>query len=131
MGTIEQEIEKARASLLSELMGEFHQRQIKILDTMLRILKGQPRPVKHDRKNPKPVKDWEKDEWLAKLKEELREVENAKGNNERAKELSDLITVATSWQNAMGYDFTWRLEIQQATNEKNDSRGAFRGDSDK
>ena len=113
-------------------MGEFHQRQIKVLDTMLRILKGQPRPVKHDRKNPKPVKDWEKDEWLAKLKEELLEVENAKGNNERAKELSDLITVATSWQAAMGYDFTWRLEIQQGTNEKNASRGAFgKGDSDK
>ena len=71
MDTIEKEIEKARALLLSELMGEFHQRQIKVLDTMLRILKGQPRPVKHDRKNPKPVKDWEKDEWLAKLKEEI------------------------------------------------------------
>ena len=125
MQTVEKEIDRVRTSLLEELMGEFHQRQVKALDTALKVLKGQPRPVKHDRKNPNPVKTWKKEEWLAKLKEELQEVENAKGNNARAKELSDLITVATSWQEHMGFGFTDRLKIQQETNEKNESRGAF------
>lgn len=125
MQTVEKEIDRVRTSLLEELMGEFHQRQVKALDTALKVLKGQPRPVKHDRKNPNPVRAWGKEEWLAKLEEELQEVKSAKGNNARAKELSDLITVATSWQESMGFDFTDRLEIQQETNEKNESRGAF------
>lgn len=84
-------------------------------------------------------------EWIAKLSEETNEViQEAKkvyalekadedgveyagciGDAEvtLAEELTDVITVCTSWLHALGYDEYLRGEVQKRVNEKNRERG--------
>ena len=42
-----------------------------------------------------------------------------------AEKLTDIITVCTSWLDALGYDETMRGELQKRVNEKNKARGYF------
>ena len=42
-----------------------------------------------------------------------------------AEKLTDIITVCTSWLDALGYDETMRGELQKRVNEKNKKRGDF------
>lgn len=42
-----------------------------------------------------------------------------------AEELTDVITVCTSWLYALGYDEEQRGEVQRRVNEKNRERGYF------
>ena len=75
-------------------------------------------------------------EWIAKLNEEVYEVIRETAYVERladeaddddverlAEELTDVITVCTSWLHALGYDEKARGEVQKRVNEKNRERG--------
>ena len=79
-------------------------------------------------------------EWIAKLSEETNEVVQAALKVRRlaevdgnfhdaevnlAEELTDVITVCTSWLHALGYDKYLRGEVQKRVNEKNKARGYF------
>ena len=84
--------------------------------------------------------------WVAKLSEETNEViqetpeyrtlfengysreypDRAKAAKDRiALELTDVITLCTSWLHALGYDEKARGELQKRVNEKNKKRGYF------
>ena len=80
--------------------------------------------------------------WIAKLMEETAEAvyvavewtedddKKMEGNvivppEELAEELTDVITVCTSWLDALGYDEVKRAEIQGKVNDKNCRRGYF------
>ena len=77
-------------------------------------------------------------DWVAKLNEEVYEVMLESAYVERlaaeaddddverlAEELTDVITVCTSWLYALGYDEDMRGEVQRRVNEKNRERGYF------
>ena len=77
-------------------------------------------------------------DWVAKLNEEVYEVMLESAYVERlaaeaddddverlAEELTDVITVCTSWLYALGYDEDMRGEVQRRINEKNRERGYF------
>ena len=105
---------------------------------------------KIDMTKPQPCttfRDAERMAWIAKLMEETNEVvqeavileENADedGTVDHDKyglvdvkkrlsmELTDVITVCTSWLHALGYDEYLRGEVQRRVNEKNKKRGYF------
>ena len=72
-------------------------------------------------------------EWVAKLAEETQEV-IAEANvleagadvyvkNKLSEELTDVITVCTSWLDTLGYDEAARGRMQERVNEKNRKRG--------
>ena len=72
-------------------------------------------------------------EWVAKLAEETQEV-IAEANvleagadvyvkNKLSEELTDVITVCTSWLDTLGYDEAARGRLQERVNEKNRKRG--------
>ena len=81
--------------------------------------------------------------WAAKLTEEASEafrasvmlggaIDRCVGEEEvryaerrLAEELTDVITVCTSWLHALGYDEYLRGEVQRRVNEKNKKRGYF------
>ena len=78
--------------------------------------------------------------WVAKLNEETNEaireavkvsrLAEVDGNFhdaevDLAEELTDVITVCTSWLHALGYDEYLRGEVQKRVNEKNKKRGYF------
>ena len=78
-------------------------------------------------------------DWAAKLNKEVYEVirgvayiecladEADEANDDDverlAEELTDIITVCTSWLDALGYDEKARGEVQRRVNEKNKKRG--------
>jgi len=77
-------------------------------------------------------------EWAAKLNKEVYEVIRGVAYIERladeaddddverlAEELTNIITVCTSWLDALGYDEYLRGEVQKRVNEKNKKRGYF------
>ena len=77
-------------------------------------------------------------EWAAKLNKEVYEVIRGVAYIERladeaddddverlAEELTNVITVCTSWLTALGYDEAMRGELQRFVNEKNKKRGCF------
>lgn len=77
-------------------------------------------------KNGKLIRDYTRDDWFAKLNEELDEVKEAAicfDSVHLAEELQDLITVAISWQSALGFGEKAREEICAEVNEKNRKRG--------
>lgn len=89
-------------------------------------------------------------EWIAKLMEETNEVvqeaviledcadelgavdHDVYGivdvKKRLATELTDVITLCTSWLDALGYDEEARGEVQKRVNEKNRERGYFGSD---
>ena len=77
-------------------------------------------------------------EWAAKLNKEVYEVIRGVAYIERhadeaddddverlAEELTNVITVCTSWLAALGYDEARHGELQKRINEKNKARGCF------
>ena len=94
---------------------------------------------KIDMTKPQPCtkfRDAERMAWIAKLVEETNEVvqeaesieENwcsVSATDRLAIELTDVITVCTSWLHALGYDEDMRGEVQKRVNEKNKVRGYF------
>ena len=102
-----------------------------------------------DMTKPQPCtkyRDAERMEWIAKLVEETHEVvqeakemaelfenqcavvdseEMGAVQDRLALELTDVITICTSWLYALGYDEEMRGEVQKRVNEKNKKRGYF------
>ena len=77
-------------------------------------------------------------DWVAKLNEEVYEVIRRAAYVERiadeadddddaclAEDLTNVITVCTSWIAALGYDEARRGELQKRINEENKKRGCF------
>ena len=77
-------------------------------------------------------------DWAAKLNKEVYEVVRRAAYVERladeaddddetclAEDLTNVITVCTSWLHALGYDEARRGELQRLVNEKNKARGYF------
>ena len=84
-----------------------------------------PLPVKRDG-NGRLTADYDEREWFMKLQEELYEAFSTVSIQERAHELTDVITVCTSYLHALGFDHNARAELQRAVNEKNAARGYFK-----
>lgn len=83
-----------------------------------------PRPVTKD-KYGKRTSDYTQYDWIKQLFEEVSEVINARTKEQRAEELIDVITTATSWLETLGYDEKARSELQRQVNIKNLQRGYF------
>lgn len=83
-----------------------------------------PRPVKRD-KHGKRTADYMRREWFAQIAEEIFEAHDATNKKSLAEELTDVITVCTSYLAALGFDDKARAELQRAVNAKNERRGYF------
>ena len=83
-----------------------------------------PRPVKRDG-NGRLTKDYSRREWFAKILEEVLEAHDTLSNTRLAEELTDIITVCTSYLDAIGYNENDRAELQRQVNEKNFKRNYF------
>ena len=91
---------------------------------MLKIYENElPMPVRND--GVESVMRYSHAQWARKVKEELGEALDAGGPEEMAEEITDIITVCTSWLEAMGYDMHDRMRLCKAVNIKNQSRGYF------
>ena len=86
-----------------------------------------PRPVKYDKFGARTA-DYDERTWFLKIQEEIFEAFNAPDNLQRAEELTDVITVCTSYLAALGFDQNARDVIQSRVNDKNDRRGYFKED---
>lgn len=118
-------------------------------DAVIAVLEGLPRPVTFVHKIRSEIVDCSAeclavDDWLAKLCEELAECAKCvdiihKGDEEEeiiitvlkdqqklAEELTDVITVCTSWMEALGIDLQERAGIGKLVAEKNAQRGYFK-----
>lgn len=84
-----------------------------------------PRPVIRDRDNKLIANQTEK-EFILKLQEEIKEVEDSGTNEETAEEIADIITVCISYLNKLGYDENKRSELFAKVNKKNEKRGYFK-----
>ena len=86
-----------------------------------------PHPVLRDRKKEYRGQAVNLYDWLEKLKEEQTEaLAEVKAGNivKLAEELQDIITVCTSFQEFLGYDFEKRQKLCKSVNEKNENRPA-------
>ena len=128
--TLCSELEEATDNIASEMFGTSeecgaHEQEID-------MTKPQPCTVK--------FRDADAFDWTAKLIEETDEavheaikvsrLAEVDGNFhdaevDLAEELTDVITVCTSWLHALGYDEYLRGEVQRRVNEKNKDRGYF------
>ena len=72
------------------------------------------------------VANYDDRQWYLKLQEEIFEAFNAASMQERAQELTDVITTCVSYLNALGFDQNDRQELQRAVNSKNAARGYFK-----
>ena len=86
-----------------------------------------PRPVIRDGNN-KLVENYTHDEWFAKIMEEVFEAHEADDKESLGYELADIITVCTSYLNALGYDERACAEFYRHVNFKNEQRGYFEED---
>lgn len=80
-----------------------------------------PMPVKNDGKI--PVRRYTEIMWEMKIGEEVTEVEEAGSIEEKAEEIADVITVCTSWLEALGFDAEDRKRLYRKVNKKNHIRG--------
>ena len=84
-----------------------------------------PRPVIFD-KNGKLTKYYSDMDWYLKLQEKIFEVIDELGDDEKAEELIEIITICISWLETLGYDEEKRSKFFAAVNEKNEKRGYFK-----
>lgn len=132
----------------------FFLQDIRALNAAIKIIEAAPEPVTVDGMGldslPLPVSDVQGKsveelsikEWFEKIGEEVFEAhaeakymslyrqmdddEMEQDCKERlAEELTDIITVCTSYLHALGYDFKARAEFQRKVNAKNATRGYF------
>ena len=84
-----------------------------------------PLPVKKDNFG-WSVAYYDERQWFLKLQEEIFEAFNTTSMQERAQELTDVITVCVSYLETLGFDQNARSELQHAVNVKNAARGYFK-----
>ena len=84
-----------------------------------------PLPVKKDNFG-WSVANYVDRQWFLKLQEEIFEAFNTTSMQERAQELTDVITVCTSYLHSLGFDQNARSELQRAVNAKNAALGYFK-----
>lgn len=85
-----------------------------------------PHPVLRDRKKEYRGQAVNLYDWAGKIREEVAEAEveiKAGDMMKLAVELQDIITVCTSFQEFLGYDFEKRQKLCKSVNEKNEKRG--------
>lgn len=142
MGTKEHAKINYFAETMDEAAAMLHKQQERIEELQAELAKigltmTKPIPCGKFRGAPTPA-------WVAKLNEEVHEVieeakylENFKANHyaeidieevgvtekRLAMELTDVITVCTSWLDTLGYDEAARERLQERVNEKNRKRG--------
>ena len=80
-----------------------------------------PMPVKNDGKI--PVRRYTEIMWEMKIGEEVEEIEEADRLEDKAEEIADVITVCTSWLEALGFDADARKKLFRKVNQKNHERG--------
>lgn len=131
-----------KANFMQDRVNELKEENEELREKLEFIEQGQPHPCTFDGK--RSTSEYTLREWLAKLKEEVAEVEaevNKLGNlsvkdidklnNEDkddcleplVEELFDVITVATSKVNWLGWTLWGRCKKQSDVNEKNRKRG--------
>ena len=82
-----------------------------------------PLAVRND--GSRAVSEYTHKDWVNKIKEELLETVSAGSPEEMAEEITDIITVCTSWLESNGYDLNERKRLFKAVNIKNQGRGYF------
>ena len=80
----------------------------------------EPMPVVFDGK--RDVKNYSRLDWFAKILEEVHEAMTAP-DDKLAEELTDIITVCTSFLESLGYDRDIRANMFLNVNDKNARRG--------
>ena len=129
-------------SMLHEQVIELQDDNMSLIDKCETLESGLPHPVTFDGK--RRTSEYTLRGWLAKLKEEVSEVEaevDKVGNitpldlmlrtntqkeemfNDLAEELTDVITVCASTLNWLGWTIYGRAQLQKKVNEKNQKRG--------
>lgn len=89
------------------------------------IEKVLPKPVIRDR-DKRPIALQTEREFILKLQEEIKEVEEAGTIEETAEEIADIITVCISYLEKLGYNEEKRSAIFAKVNAKNERRGYFK-----
>lgn len=125
------EVEEATESIVSEIFGPPEKRHAQEQQMQQAAAMAKPQPCT-------VFAHAGTVDWVAKLNEEVYEVMLESAYVERlaaeaddddverlAEELTDVITVCTSWLYALGYDEDMRGEVQRRINEKNRERGYF------
>ena len=79
-------------------------------------------PVKRDKFN-RRVEEYTRRDWFMKIIEEVFETFEATDIQRHTEELIDIITVCTSYLEALGFDEEARGELFRQVNEKNRKRG--------
>lgn len=129
-------------SMLHEQVTELQDDNMSLIDKCETLESGLPHPVTFDGK--RSTSEYTLRSWLAKLKEEVSEVEaevDKVGNmtnpdtliltntqkeekiNDLAEELTDVITVCASTLNWLGWTIYGRAQLQKKVNAKNRKRG--------
>lgn len=129
-------------SMLHEQVAELQDDNMSLMDKCETLEGGLPHPVTFDGK--RSTSEYTLRGWLAKLKEEVSEVEaevDKVGNitspdlmlrtntqkeemsNDLSEELTDVITVCASTLNWLGWTIYGRAQLQKKVNEKNRKRG--------
>lgn len=129
-------------SMLHEQVTELQDDNMSLIDKCETLESGLPHPVTFDGK--RSTSDYTLKDWLAKLKEEVSEVEaevdkvgdvttpdlmlctntqKEKMVNDLSEELTDVITVCASTLNWLGWTIYGRAQLQKKVNEKNRKRG--------
>ncbi len=129
-------------SMLHEQVTELQDDNMSLIDKCETLESGLPHPVTFDGK--RSTGEYTLRGWLAKLKEEVSEVEaevDKVGNmttpdlmlrtntqteetfSDLAEELTDVITVCASTLNWLGWTIYGRAQLQKKVNEKNRKRG--------
>lgn len=132
-------------SMLHEQVTELQDDNMSLIDKCETLESGLPHPVTFDGK--RSTSEYTLRSWLAKLKEEVSEVEaevDKVGNmtnpdtliltntqkeekiNDLAEELTDVITVCASTLNWLGWTLYGRAQLQKKVNAKNRKRGYWK-----
>ena len=129
-------------SMLHEQVTELQDDKMSLMDKCETLQSGLPHPVTFD--GERSTSEYTLRGWLAKLKEEVSEVEaevDKVGNmtnpdtliltntqkeekiKDLAEELTDVITVCASTLNWLGWTIYGRAQVQKKVNDKNKKRG--------
>lgn len=106
--------------------------EVDALNAVIDVIENLPQPVLNV--NGKSVECFTHKEWFAKIEEEVLEAHAEAINGDYdafASELTDVITVCTSYLYVLGYDLEERTLKQHIVNDKNKRRGYFAKSQDK
>lgn len=131
-------------TMLHDRVTELETENMSLMDKFETLESGLPHPVTFDGK--RSTSEYTLKDWLAKLKEEVSEVEleinrlggdfdlrkydaainsgeDTKAINRLGEEITDLSTVCASFLNWLGWTIYGRAQLQARVNEKNKRRG--------